>query len=97
MGGYCITAQGYQNILNNHTVLSHQIANLDTTTMAAAAARDANEIGKKVKIIRSAAELSVEAQPLLAAIQQLQQQQHQTQEQLRAIQAKQDQCSCAIM
>lgn len=95
--GYCITAQGYQNLLNNHTVLSHQIANLDTATMAAAAARDANEIGKKVKIIRSAAELSVEAQPLLAAIQQLQQQQHQTQEQLRAIQAKQDQCSCAIM
>ena len=96
-GNNCITAQGYQNILNNHTVISQQIANLDTTTMAAAAAQDAKEIRKKVKVIRSAAELSVEAQPLLAAIQQVQQQLHQTQEQLGAIQANQNQCLCAIM
>ena len=51
----------------------------------------------QVKVIRSAAELSVEAQPLLAAIQQLQQQQHQQhQEQLHAIAASK-QCSCTIM
>lgn len=92
-----ITPQGYQHLLNNHAVLSHQIANLDTTTMAAAAARDAEEISKKVKVIRSAAELSEQAQPLLAAIQQLQHQQHQQQEQLRAIEANLKQCSCTIM
>ena len=88
-----LTQLGFQHLLNNQAVLSHQVANLDTTTMAAAAARDAKEIGKKVKVIRSAAELSAEAQPLLAAIQQLQQQQHQTQEQLRAIQANQGCCT----
>ena len=43
-----ITPQGYQHLLNNQIVLSHQVANLDTTTMAAAAARDAKEISKKV-------------------------------------------------
>ena len=48
--GSGITPGGYQRLLDNHAVLNNQIANLDTTTMAAAAARDAKEIGEKVKV-----------------------------------------------
>ena len=46
-------------------------------------AKDAKEIKKKVKVIRSAAELSTEAKPILGAIQQLQLQQQQQLQQLQ--------------
>ena len=42
---------GHQRLLNNHAVLHNQLANLDTNTMAAAAARDSKEIGEKAKEI----------------------------------------------
>ena len=85
-------------------MLSVQIANLDTSAMAAAAARNTAEIEasakvahKKAKVISSAAELSVQAQPLLEAIQQLQQSVQAVDQRLNALQASQGQCKCTIM
>ena len=99
-----VTPNGFQHILDNHTVLSVQIANLDTSAMAAAAARNTAEIEasakvahKKAKVISSAAELSVQAQPLLEAIQQLQQSVQAVDQRLNALQASQGQCKCTIM
>ena len=111
-----ITPSGYQHLLDNQAVLAHKLTNLDVTALAAAAARGAAEVKDvaaevklNAKLVSSAAELSVQAQPLLHAIQQqtqavtqlLQQQNHAQNQRLDAIQAmiqaNQDTCACAIM
>ena len=92
-----LTPKGYQRLLNNQAVLSHQLVNLDTTALAAAAAHGAAEVKVNAKLVASAAELSVQAQPLLHAIQQQTQLLQQQNQRLDAIQANQDKCGCAIM
>ena len=101
-----LTAKGHQHLLDNQVVICDRIAKLDTASLAARADHDGNQIKALAgqakaytKIAASAAELTVQAQPLLAAIQQLGDSQglqmKQMQAQLDAIQAAQ--CSCTIM
>ena len=96
------------HVMNNQAVLSHQITTLDPTSILAATARSAAEVkaatarsAAEVKVnaelVSSAAELSVQAQPLLHAIQLLQQGQQQQNERLDGIHNQLNQCSCAII
>ena len=97
-----LTAKGHQHLLDNQVVICDRIAKLDTASLAARADDDANQIKAlagqakaHTEIAASAAELTVQAQPLLAAIQEQGLQMKQMQAQLDAIQAAQ--CSCTIM
>jgi len=97
-----LTAKGHQHLLDNQVVICDRIAKLDTASLAARADVDANQIKAlagqakaHTEIAASAAELTVQAQPLLAAIQEQGLQMKQMQAQLDAIQAAQ--CSCTIM
>lgn len=62
-----MTATGYQNLLGNQALISHQVERLDTASMAARAGEHAGQAqasaelaASKAKLFSSAAELSVQ-------------------------------------
>jgi len=103
----------HDQIAANHAVLCDRVAGLDTASLAAQADHNGSKISAlatqaeaDAKVAAAAAELTVQAEPLLAAIREQGAAAQQHREQLQKMQAQLDsnfdaiqaqQCTCTVM